>query len=93
MLPRNLPTKLLKKDERGSINVNHLDFVKVMSKIDIDSRPAVQAEETTICPNGRGIILITLKKDVRIEQFCRHEVLEVIISGIRAVNVRPSESN
>ena len=80
MLTRNLPTKLkknvleivLEKDERGSFNVNHLDFVKVMRKIGIDSRPGVHAEEIQICPNGRGIILVTLKKDVQIEQFCRH---------------------
>ena len=98
MLTRNLPSKLLKnvleivleKDERGSFNVNHLDCVKVMRKIGIDSRPGVHVEEIQICPNGRGVILITFKKDVPLEQFCRHDVLEVTSSGIRAVNIRPT---
>ena len=98
MLTRNLPTKLkknvleivLEKDERGSFIVSDVDCARVMRKIGIDSRPGVHVEEIQICPNGRGIILITLKKEVPIEQFCRHDVLEVTSSGIRAVNIRPT---
>ena len=98
MLTRNLPTKLkknvleivLEKDERGSFIVSENDCAKAMRKIGIDARPGVHVEEIQICPNGRGVILITFKKDVPIEQFCRHDVIEVTSSGIRAVNIRPT---
>ena len=41
-----------------------------------------------ICPQGRGVIYITLQKSVEIERFCRYDVLEVTQSGIRAVLVK-----
>ena len=47
-------------------------------------------EAVQICPNGRGVILITLKQGVPIEKFCRHDVIEVTATGIRAVNIKPA---
>ena len=51
-------------------------------------KPGVHVDSFQICPNGRGVLLISLKKDIPIEDFCRHNVFEVTESGIRAVNVK-----
>ena len=61
-----------------------------MRKLGIDPRPGVHVEGAQICPNGRGVILITLKDDVAIEKFCRFDVFEVTSSGIRSVMVKPA---
>ena len=98
MLSRNLPTSwnknvlevILEKDQPGSFNVSDIDCARVMKKIGLDQRPGVQVEGIQICPNGRGIILITLMKEVTIEAFCRHEVFEVTSTGIRVINIKPA---
>ena len=46
-------------------------------------------ESVQICPNGRGIIMITLRQEVDVLKFCRYDVFMVTESGIRAVNVKP----
>ena len=61
-----------------------------MKKLGIDPLPGAQVEAVQICPNGRGIILITLKEGVNLDRFCRYHVLEVTTSGIRALNVKPA---
>ena len=75
VLSRNLPVNsnkknvleiILEKDEKGPFLVTHDDCVKLMKKIGMDVRPGIHVEEIQICPNGRGLILITLKKDVQI---------------------------
>ena len=98
MLSRNLPTSwnknvleiILEKDEPGSFQVSDIDCARVMKKIGLDQRPGVHVDAIQICPNGRGIIMITLKKEVPVEQFCRHDVFEVNDKGIRAVNIKPA---
>ena len=97
ILSRSLPSRwqknvlevILEKDTRGSFNVSHEECAKFLNRIGIDSKPGVHVEEVQICPNGRGTILITLKKDVPINQFCRHDVVEVSKNGVRATNVKP----
>ena len=66
------------------------DCARMMRKLGLDQRPGIHVESVQICPNGRGVILITLKKDIQIERFCCHDVLEVTQSGIRAVHVKPA---
>ena len=69
MLSSSLPTcwkknvleVILDKDERGSFNVSESDCARMMQKIGLDIRPGDHVETIQICPNGRGIILITLK--------------------------------
>ena len=87
---KNVLEVVLEKDERGSFNVSESDCARVMRKLGIDQRPGVHVEGVQICPNGRGVLLITLKKEVPIEMFCRHDVIEVTESGIRAVHVKPA---
>ena len=86
---KNVLEVVLEKDQRGSFVVSHQECARVMSKIGLDARPGVHVEAVQICPNGRGIILITLKQEINIASFCRHEVFEVTSSGIRVVNIRP----
>ena len=87
---KNVLEVVLEKDERGSFNVKEDDCARVMRKLGLDPKPGIHVESVQICPNGRGVILITLKKDVPIERFCRHDVLEVTLSGICAVHVKPA---
>ena len=51
-----------------------------MKKLGIDPMPGGQVEAVQICPNGRGVILITLKEGVNLDRFCRYDVLEVTSS-------------
>ena len=90
-LNKNVLEIVLDKDQRGAFVVNHHDCARVMRKIGLDPRPGVHVETVQICPNGRGIILITLKPGIPIESFCIHDVFfEVTSSGIRAVNIKPA---
>ena len=43
-----------------------------------------------ICPNGRGVIYITLKRELKIGKYCKYDVIDVTISGGRAVLVKPA---
>ena len=58
-----------------------------MKKIGLDTE---KIEEIQICPNGRGVINITLKSDVDIGKYCSHDVIEVTADGIRAVHAKPA---
>ena len=97
VLSRNCPVKwnknvlevVLEKDGKGPFLVSHEECAKLLSKLGIDTRLGGQIEEIQICPNGRGLILITLKKDVVIGNFCNYNVIEVSKNGVRAVNVKP----
>ena len=89
-LNKNVLEIVLDKDQRGAFAVTDHDCAKVMRKIGLDPRPGVHVEAVQICPNGRGIILITLKPEIAIANFCRHDVFEVTASGIRVVNIKPA---
>ena len=89
-LNKNVLEIVLDKDARGAFNVSDEECYKVMKKIGLDPLLGTQVEGVQICPNGRGVILITLKEGVQIDKFCRYDVLEVTESGIRAVNVKPA---
>ena len=87
---KNVLEVILEKDVRGAFNVSESDVARVMRKLGIDQRPGIHVESVQICPNGRGVLLITLKKEVQIDRFCCHDVFEVTQSGIRAVHVKPA---
>ena len=88
-LNKNILEVVLEKDQRGGFTVSDHDCARVMQKIGLDMRPGVNVESVQICPNGRGLILITLKPDIPAGKFCRHEVFEVTSGGVRAVNIKP----
>ena len=88
-LEKNVLEVMLDKDNRGGFVVSDVECVKMMAKLGIDTRPGVHAETVQICPNGRGVILITMKKDIDLQQFCRYDAFEVTSSGIRSTMVKP----
>ena len=88
-LKKNVLEIILEKDSRGSFNITVDDCVRVLVKLGIDPRPGV-IESIQICPNGRGVVFVTLRKDIPIERFCTHDVIEVTQSGIRVVQVKPA---
>ena len=67
LLSSNLPSTwnknvleiVLEKDTRGSFNVSEDDCARVMRKLSLDPHPGVHVESVQICPNGRGVLLIT----------------------------------
>ena len=87
---KNILEVILEKDVRGSFIVSDQDCARLMQKLGLDQRPGVHVESVQICPNGRGVILITLKNEVAIENFCSYDAIEVTASGIRVVNVKPA---
>ena len=89
-LNKNILEIVLEKDERGAFVVSEADCARLMRKLGLDQRPGVQVEGVQICPNGRGVILITLKNEVKIDRFCRYEAFEVTNTGIRSVLVKPA---
>ena len=88
-LNKNILEVILEKDTGGAFVVNDSDCATLLRKLGLDLRPGVHMEGVQVCPNGRGIILVTLKDDVRPENFCRYDVLQVTDSGVRAVLVKP----
>ena len=78
----------LEKDSRGSFIVTESDCFNLLRRLGLDPRPGIHVEGVQICPQGRGVIFITLKKEVNIARFCRYDVLEVTQSGIRSVLVK-----
>ena len=98
MLGRSLPNSwdknileiVLEKDLKGPFTVTENDCARLLSKIGLDTRVGVHIEEIQICPNGKGLILVTLKAGIPVGNFCRYEVLQVTESGIRAVFIKPA---
>ena len=61
-----------------------------MKKIGLYTNPWVNVEAIKICPDGKGLILITLKDGLPLDPNCMYAVFEVTESGIRAVHVKPA---
>ena len=89
-LNRNILEVVLEKDEKGAFIVKEEECARLMQKIGLDLRPGAQVEEVQICPSGRGVILITLRDNVKIEDFCRYDVLVISESGIRSSMMKPA---
>ena len=87
---KNVLEVVLEKDMKGAFIVKDEDCANMMRRMGLDQRPGVEVEEVQICPQGRGVIFITLSKKVEIGRFCRHDVLDVTESGIRSVMVKPA---
>ena len=87
---KNVLEVILEKDFRGSFTVSDSDCLNLIRRLGFDTRPGVHLEEVQICPNGRGIIYLTLKKELDVGKFCCYDVIQVTSEGIRAVNVKPS---
>ena len=85
---KNVLEVVLEKEERGSFSVTETECVKLMRKLGLDVRPGIQVEGVQLCPQGRGVIFITLKDGVEISRFCRHDVLQVTETGTRAIMVK-----
>ena len=71
---KNILEIVLEKDQRGAFIVSDHDCARVMQKLGLDQRPGVHVESVQICPNGRGVIMITLQPNVPVANFCRHDI-------------------
>ena len=86
----NVLEVVLEKDNKGSFSVSEQDCCNLMRRLGLDQRPGVHVTGVQICPNGRGVIYITLKQEVELGRYCRFDVLDVNGSGTRAVMVKPA---
>ena len=86
---KNVLEVILQKDIRGSFAVTESECAKFLTKLGINLVSG-GVEAVQICPNGRGIIFITMKETVDISKYCRYDVIDVSASGIRAVHVKPA---
>ena len=71
-------------------SVSDVECSNLIRRLGLDQRPNVHVVGVQICPNGRGVIYLTLKKEVEIEKYCRYDVLDVTASGIRAILAKPA---
>ena len=60
------------KEARGSFTVTEKECAHMMGKLGLDARPGVHVEAAQICLQGRGVIFITLRKELDPTRFCRH---------------------
>ena len=89
-LNRNILEVVLEKDDKGAFIVKDEEFARLRQKIGLDTRPGAVVEEVQICPSGRGVILITLKDNVKIEDYCRYDIIVITESGIRSSMMKPA---
>ena len=89
-LNKNLLEVVLEKEQRGSFYVSEQDCARLLNKLGLSQRANVQVEGVQICPNGRGVILITLKENVDANIFSCYDVCEVTTTGIRSIMVKPA---
>ena len=87
-LNKNILEVVLEKDAKGAFMVTENDCAVLMGKLGLDLRPGVHVEGVQLCPNGRGVILITLKDGVKVDSFCRYDVMQVTESGIRSTLIK-----
>ena len=87
---KNILEVVLEKDLRGAFVVSELECARLMKRIGLDQLPGGHLEGVQICPNGRGVIYITLKENIKLEKFCRYDIIAVTESGIRATMIKPA---
>ena len=85
---KNVLEVILDKDYRGSYVVSENECAKFLNKLGLDLRLGAQVEGVQICPNGRGVMYITLGQQVDPTKFCRYDVVDITSSGIRSVLVK-----
>ena len=86
----NVLEVVLQKDTKGSFIVSESDCANLIRRIGLDTRPNVHVVGVQICPNGKGVIYLTLKENVDPCKFIRYDVIDVTDTGIRAVQVKPA---
>jgi hypothetical protein len=57
----NVLEVILEKDTRGGFTVKENECANLMQRLGLDQRPGVHVLGVQICPQGRGVIYITLK--------------------------------
>ena len=88
-MENNVLEVVLEKDTRGSFVVTEDECFNLIRRLGLDPVPGTQVTGVQICPNGRGSIYITLRKEVDISKYFRYDVFQVTNSGTRAVLVKP----
>ena len=86
---KNVLEVTLVKDSKGPFQVSDDECANFMRKIGLNVQNG-QVEAVQICPNGRGIIFLTLKRGEPLENYYIGDVIEVTSTGIRAIDVKPA---
>ena len=83
---KNVLELVLEKDQRGPFFAKDSECAKVLMKIGINLTSDVEAVQ--ICPNGRGVIYVTLKNNTPVDNFLCHDVIDVNNSGLRVIHIK-----
>ena len=86
-LNKNVMEIVLKKDTKGIFSASDAEVAKVLQKLGVDTM--AHAEMVQICPMGRNVIQVTLKKNVDMGRFFNREAFE-LKAGVRVSQVRPA---
>ena len=86
---KNVMDIVLEKDSRGAYKVSESEVAHVLQKLGADLRPGVQVEAVQICPMGKNVIQVVLKKDISMDRFINKELFEVS-NGVRISQIRKS---
>ena len=71
---KNVMDIILEKDTKGSFELSDVEVARVLQKLGADMRPDVHIEGVQICPMGKNVTQVTLKKEVDIDHFSRKEL-------------------
>ena len=74
---KNILEVVLEKDSKGSFSVSDSDCAKFLLKLGLDMKTGRHVDGVQICPNGRGVMYITLKDQVDMANFYRYDVIDV----------------
>ena len=58
----------------------------MLTKIGVNLASDVEAVQ--ICPNGRGVIYVTLKNNTPMDNFICHDVIEVNNTGLKVIHIK-----
>ena len=66
---KNVLEVVLERDTRGSFVVSDTDCLNLIRRLGLDTRPGIHIDGVQNCPNGRGVIYLSLKKEVEISKY------------------------
>ena len=86
---KNAMEVTLVKDGKGAFIVSEVECAHFLQKIGLNVQNG-QVEAVQICPNGRGIIFVTLRRGEQLDKFYLNDVIEVTSSWVKAIDVKPA---
>ena len=78
---KNVMDIVLEKDSKGAFGLTDVEVAHVLQKLGAVLRPGVHIEGIQICPMGKNVIQVTMKKGVDIDHYSNKELFEVNVKS------------